>query len=273
LKRRKGKKQLSNKFKCDLCSKSYSYKSALNTHKRNKHTPLKKQPSNNNITEKKTSRRSSKQELTNNASQYSKDNIEYLAQLYYNRLISYFGDKDCILYKVDSLITTTTAAHGGYRALNNLTESRVKAVLSDKNNCNIDDVLSMYILSVSRCDEHSGDNNNNIENDYVNLELVISYCIILREYLNLTGWDLYKKYNDYGVVIGRLKFNNEFTGVSNCHNIPDLINDFVSVFVKIDPAFDMDEVNLLRITDNLCNWLFVNGFTNLKVTLSDSNLY
>jgi len=93
--------------------------------------------------------------------------------------------------------------------------------------------------------------------------LAIKMLILLREYLNLVGWDNIKLYYDYKIYTTRFIYEGDYTNSSYTEEIPDLMNDFMNSFITLD-----DNTNLKDFSDivhNFCNWLFVNDFTNYKV--------
>jgi len=95
---------------------------------------------------------------------------------------------------------------------------------------------------------------------------VIKFIVLLREYLNLCGWDHKQYLLEYGmsdpfIVIG------EFCSRNTAEEIPELLNDFIEVFLNMDKQnfFDIDKKNLGDLTLNFANWMFLNEMTNFKI--------
>jgi hypothetical protein len=99
--------------------------------------------------------------------------------------------------------------------------------------------------------------------------LALTFSILIREYLNIVGWDYKKKYVKFGINI-QFDYTGEFTQKNNCEDIPDLINDFVSCFIALDDnKFNLNMEEFVDIVRNFCNWLFVNDLTSYKITEND----
>jgi len=96
--------------------------------------------------------------------------------------------------------------------------------------------------------------------------LAIKMIILLREYLNLVGWDNIKLYYDYRIYTTRFICDGDYTNSSYTEEIPDLMNDFMNSFMAVDDInFNTNLKDFSDIVHNFCNWLFVNDFTNYKV--------
>ncbi len=101
--------------------------------------------------------------------------------------------------------------------------------------------------------------------------LVVKFLILLGEYLNIAGWDYKKNFIKYEVSLP-IAENASYTQCNDCEDIPDLINNFVSVFIKMDKSmFNISVKELLDIIKNFSNWLFVNNLTNFKICENDSD--
>jgi hypothetical protein len=179
------------------------------------------------------------------------ESVNYVIDIYHEKLNYFYNDEKCILFKKGYNVEE-------HKGLQHLKRMKLK-LLVDIMNCKrtispcIDDVLTTYMVCFLK-----------ITKDENLLEIVVTLCILLREYLNNVGWDYKKKFFDFGVDIG-YSYIGAYCSFNSAENIPDLINDFISVFLNMDSLFRVDEKILLSICDNFCNWLFVNNFTSLKL--------
>ena len=124
---------------------------------------------------------------------------------------------------------------------------------------NIDDVLISYMINFFKVIGQLRDIN----------VLVVKFVILLREYLNVAGWDYKKTFIKYEVSMP-IAINGSYTQCNDCEDIPDLINDYVSVFIPLDQnMFNLSMKEFLDIIQNFCNWLFVNNLTNFKISEND----
>jgi hypothetical protein len=247
-KNRRTKKDISNKkFLCNICSKAYYSYPALYTHKRNKHNVIP-------ITGKQTIFKKSKNsyKFKYNALESSNKNKELrdaLLKTYREKLISFFLDPECILYDKDF----NPDANLGLVKLESFTnhsQIKIKEILK---NATIDDALTIYLSSFVEV----------TRKDFF-IDILTTYCILLRTYLNTIGWDYKRKFIETGVNIEFRRYG-AFTAFNDCKEVPDLINEFLSVFMTLDEKFFMEEKYILDITTNFCSWLFVNNLTNFKL--------
>ena len=59
-------------------------------------------------------------------------------------------------------------------------------------------------------------------------------------------------FNEFNVDV-KYDYSGSFCQKNDCQYIPDLINDFLSVFIELDNHFEIERKYLLCITDNFCN--------------------
>jgi len=125
----------------------------------------------------------------------------------------------------------------------------------------IDDVFISYMINFFK-----------VMGDSTELNLLVAkFFIVFREYLNITGWDYKKNFIKYEVSLP-LAENGSYTQCNDCEDIPDLINNFLSVFIRMDKnMFNISMKELLDIIKNFCNWLFVNNLTNFKIAENDTD--
>jgi hypothetical protein len=234
-------------YKCEFCIKSYLSYPALYTHKRNKHNIIQ-------ISHKPTI---FQKNIISPKSRYIdleaiNANVEFRSRVinsYKIKLIWLFKDPQCILYKDDfnpddypGLIKLKSSSAHPYNEMKELLE-----------NTTIDDSLMIYLLSfieMSRKDNF--------------IDSLITYCILLRTYLNLIGWDYKRKFVEAGVNKD-LNYDGAFTKCNDYNDVPDLLNNFISVFMQMDEKFYIEKDFLMDITRNFCNWLNVNNLTRFKL--------
>jgi hypothetical protein len=123
----------------------------------------------------------------------------------------------------------------------------------------IDDVFTAYMINFHKITREKG-----------LIGTVVAFCILLREFLNNVGFDYIKKFSEHNVNMD-YKFTGSFCSINSPELIPDYINEFIEVFVNVDSFFNIEKKLLLCISENFCNWLFVNDFTNLKLSLNNSD--
>ncbi len=129
----------------------------------------------------------------------------------------------------------------------------------DEKNNKIYNVLAVYLILLIE-----------VTREKFFLELLVKFVFLLREYLNIRGWDHFSYLKEFG-LIKNLNIKGEFCVNNTCEEIPELINEFVSVFLEIDPRFSANIKDLTDLTQNFCYWLFINGFSNYKLCKYDNN--
>ena len=58
----------------------------------------------------------------------------------------------------------------------------------------------------------------------------------------------------------------EYSRVNNAEHVPEICNEFVTIFVSERPAMTIEKNLSIDLTRNFCNWLFQESFTTSKVT-------
>jgi hypothetical protein len=234
-------------FLCTICGKAYYSYPALYTHKRNKHNVIP-------ITGKQTIFKKSmnKYKFKYSAIESSLKNNELKDELlntYKEKLIKLYTDPGCILY-TDNFSPETNTGFRRLQMFSYTTQLELKEMIR---NAKIDDALTIYLFSFMEV----------VERDFF-IDITTTYCILLRTYLNAIGWDYKRKFIRASVNID-FDYKGSFCEYNDCKEIPDLINEFISVFMHMDEKFHIEETYLLDITRNFCNWLFVNNLTNFKL--------
>jgi hypothetical protein len=153
-------------------------------------------------------------------------------------------------------------SHEGYKLLKLYEDGYEATTLNSGDSGNIlqkkkiDDVLVLYLINFFKVTGQISDLN----------KLVVKFVILFREYLNIVGWDYKKNFIKYNVAVP-FSLNGSYTQCNECEDLPDLINDFISVFIQMEPnMFDLNLKEFMDIIKNFYNWLFVNNLTNFKIT-------
>jgi hypothetical protein len=102
------------------------------------------------------------------------------------------------------------------------------------------------------------------------IDIVVQFVFLFREYLNLFGWDHFRYLNQYGLY-DNIIIEGEFCTKCNCEEIPNLVNDFICHFLELDENFTTNKREIIDITQNFCNWLYIYGLTNYKLSKNDCN--
>ena len=69
------------------------------------------------------------------------------------------------------------------------------------------------------------------------------------------------------LAAGWTEIQTEYWLLNNAENIPDLCNDFVTVFLE-EYSFEISRINAIDMTRNLCSWLYTNGHTGSKLSMA-----
>jgi hypothetical protein len=253
-KRRSKHELVGRDFKCEHCSKSYLSYPALYIHTKTKHEsdPL---PS-----------RSATSKLRK-ASE----------SLKLGTFAEYFGTPERRGTTPEPLETLLRAIEKLNTQLNwgldNLSEHPlVKAMKKEEAENTCDWVLAEYCKTVAKLTNA----------DY--FEKVCSFALGYRECLNKYGWEKFgehkqeesksERYNsDSPRVEPLLEFDEEYqkrikeeySASNSLERLPELSNEFVLLFSR-KYELGVDEKELIAITMNLCNWLYINKYTNVQVS-------
>lgn len=181
------------------------------------------------------------------------DLLNFLSASYGRHLENIFKNENCILFKENYDIIQ----HKGLSIINKFKEgSADKIIIPDaKTKPCIDEIMIIYLIyfiKVTRSDTL--------------VDQVVKFIILLREYINLIGWDYKKLFMEYDVKVD-FNYKGAYTSYNSCEEIPDFINDFISIFIEMDYVFfKIEEKYLFDLSKNFCNWLFVNNMTSFKIS-------
>ena len=179
--------------------------------------------------------------------------LKIIVNTYMDLCKKYYHQSDSILYKEhnfdeDNFIKITKFYYD--RA-----EEKTKIPKSDEAGDFVDNVLMVYLILIIE-----------VTREKYYSELIVKFVFLFREYLNIFGWDYKKSLFEYGLN-DNYKRDGEFCQKNNCEDVPELVNDFISVFLELDASFT--DSNLREMTDicqNFCNWLVINEMTCFKLS-------
>lgn len=120
-----------------------------------------------------------------------------------------------------------------------------------KNFITCDDAIALFMIEYK-------------ENLVISLmKLFLLYFYYLRKYLNRIGWDyILELQND----VSMYKTENNFTSESNPSLIPELVKDFLAIYLpKNCPQFKLFYASVL--TNHFCDFLLMNDLTTLEINL------
>ena len=80
---------------------------------------------------------------------------------------------------------------------------------------------------------------------------LLTFIILLREGVN---------------IINKNNENVIYTENNNCQNIPDYLNDIIEKYFEPNFFFGIEQKELIDIISHFCHWLFINNYTDMKVT-------
>jgi len=253
-KRRRTKKDSNGKvFMCNICNKSYFSYPALYTHKRNKHNIIPitgKEEIFKNIMQKTQTTKFKYSALENDNWNFS-DLLENIIKSYKRALRRIFLNPNCILFSPKFQEDT----HIGIQMLKNIKNSKTTKLLVPDPSTNpcIDEILIIYLIYFVK-----------VTQDQILIDLVVNYAILLREHINIVGWDYKRRFKDYGIKM-TFNYQGPYSMYNTCEEVPDFVNDFISVFIPLDQNFGLCVKDIIDLVKNFCNWLFVNNLTSLKI--------
>jgi hypothetical protein len=243
-------------YNCNICQKIYYSYPALYTHKRNKHNIIP-------ITGKQKifdKRIAVKYSAIENDSCRMGDILPGIILTYKNVLEKFLSNPNCILYRNSFDYTQ----HRGYKILKEILEkgecTNIEIPKSEEHP-SIDKIFIIYLVYFSK-----------VTRDSRMVELITQFIILFREHINIVGPEYKKSFQKFGI---KLDFNpsSPYTSFNDCFDVPNYINDFISVFINMKGLnFEYKVNEILDISQNFCNWLFVNKFTNFKIATNKNEL-
>jgi hypothetical protein len=252
--RRKSKKDKNGRdFICSICEKSYLSYRALYTHKRNKHNiiPITGKPEvfKNNSTSFPGKFKYSAFDSSINVKALSED----LIASFYKLCREQKNNPNSIFYNPDySLDDDYFIKVLKYYCESGLHKVQIPTQQESGQN-SIYHFLAIYLILLLE-----------ITKDKFFCELLVKFAFMLREYLNLIGWDHKKKLMNYG-IISHFTPTGEYCSKNSCEDLPELMDDFVCVFLEIDELSSANAKDLTDICQNFCFWLYINKFTCYKL--------
>jgi hypothetical protein len=250
-KRRRKVEEVERNFNCPICNKRYFSYPALYTHKRNKHNVIPitgKDEIFKSMIQKSKGKKFKYSEIENSTKDLQA-HIMKIVEIYKSQVKRIFKNENSILY--DNYFNVDD--HEGVKILEKLKNLNEFQLEIPRKDMSIDKILILYLLYFARVAE-----------DRQHVEAVTIFVILIREHLNVVGWDFKKKFHDFGIP-SDYTFDSEFTQKNFSDVIPEFVNEFNSVFLTMDETFSLCEDQSNDLTKNFCNWLLVNNLTGLKI--------
>lgn len=253
--KRTTKDKISKKdFICDMCFKSYLSYPALYTHKRNKHSliPL---TTKSNIFKQGNAYcyTKFKNNIDKSQNKIDKHNVDRMIDSLIEQSVIFYTDPTSVFYKPNY----NYKDHSFIKLLKvyqDLYVSEEELILKENlNDLTIMNALASYSLLLLETS-----NNNGFCN------LLVNFVILLIEYLNMYGWDHFINEKKYGIKY-QIKKHEEFCKIVDCREIPDFIDEFLSIFMKMDERYIKFVNEFTDLGENFCLWLLNNEYTNYKL--------
>ena len=88
----------------------------------------------------------------------------------------------------------------------------------------------------------------------------------------MTGWDHKQYLYEFG-MIGKFTPIGDYCSTNTAEDIPELIDNFLGCFLDLETdKFNVNEKDFADLCNNFCNWLFMNEFTNFKLSFINDAL-
>jgi hypothetical protein len=235
---------------------------ALYTHKRNKHNiiPITGKPEIFKSNTLNTKFRYNAMDNTNNV----EATIEGIFDIYKVLCQEYFMNPESVFHKPNFVPEND-------KFLKQLQKYKIQGIEKDKedkiiipkpedklNKIKIDNVLIVYLILLIE-----------VTREKVFSDLIVKFAFLFREYLNLAGWEYKKLLSEYNLSTS-VNIRDDYTNCNSCEEIPELVNDFISVFMEMDDSFSPNTKDMTDMCQNFCYWLFINGLTNYKLVKFDN---
>ncbi len=252
--KRKSKKEITGRdFTCSICKKGYLSYPALYTHRRNKHNiiPITGKPeffksnSSNNVTK----FRYNALETTNDV----RGIISNILTIYQDLCEKYFTSPGSILEKNYYLEEDKFVSLLKYYQEHGMEKPKIPKF--EEVGDYINNILAVYLILILE-----------VTREKYYAQLIVKFVFLFREYINVFGWEHKKFLHEFGLN-DNLVIEGEFCQKNNCEEVPELVNDFIGVFLELDPEFvDSDVKDMSDICQNFCYWLLINGLTCFKLS-------
>lgn len=124
----------------------------------------------------------------------------------------------------------------------------------------IDETFAVYLYHISK------------KTNPTFYRVVLAFVIFFRECLNHIGWTKRIQSEEIDVSknpeIQKKMQNTQFCLANTAEYAPEICNEFVTVYMEDNrELFNIDRVDCIDLTINLCHWLFEHQFTCLKLTM------
>ena len=119
----------------------------------------------------------------------------------------------------------------------------------------MDNVLALYAFSYWSF--------NSFSENLMNLRI----CILFREFVNFMGWDYLQSLANYKIIDKNIiNIKDEYSNVMLTENLPEIIDDFLGVFLKADaPGFSNNLSEIKYFITEFCSFIYHEGVINYIV--------
>jgi rubrerythrin len=265
------------RYSCKICGKIYISYPAFYTHKRNRHNIIP-------ITNRHDLLKGLTVKYNYNSIGYGKtvnfEFSEFLISLMKKIIEKIYFSENSLFYKADGF-TTENHIFIQYLEKYKLVFAEKILIPSVQSNLSIDEILIVYFILFAK-----------VSNEDKLIEHAAIFLIYFREYLNLHGFNYYSYFIKFRLIEinidnfsnnANFDYNNSdnqnslknqkpiFTQNPFIQYIPDLAEDFIFSFMKISDmtALFGDLENMEALCKNLCNWIFINELSNLKLIVHE----
>ncbi len=92
-------------------------------------------------------------------------------------------------------------------------------------------------------------------------------CILFREFVNFMGWDYLQSLANYKIIDKNIiNKKDEYSNVMLTENLPEIIDDFLGVFLKDDaPGFSNNLSEIKYFITEFCSFIYHEGVINYIV--------
>ena len=285
--KRRSKKEFSGpSYKCPECGKSYLSMPALNTHRKTKHDPQKfvgrgrGRPRKEPVI-------ISPEELTNEQINNNLNNNNFLTYNIIERRYRHFFEKDnrkinnnekidieFINYSLNEIFSKFKSNFFDKKYTYYLDYPYLYYIINNwnsiKNNNDINNNKVILITPSKKIDNtfnfnNKFNNNNSIKNDCID-KVFLEY---LKECSYKTNKNYYKIIESFIILFREginIRKNEEYTSKNPCENLPEFLNDIIENYFEKNYFFGLDQNELIDIISHLSHWLYLNKYTDLKIT-------
>ena len=145
-------------------------------------------------------------------------------------------------------------------------EEQLMAQVQNESNFMCDDIFAKYLDEVAQ----------KVNAGYY--QIMIKFVCLFRECLNeyshkIRVEDTDKKETENGEQSNHsdrehgTEYQHDYCSTNNAEQAPEISNEFVTIYLEEEVVSNIDRHVAIQLTQNLCHWLFINGYTTSKLSL------